>query len=79
MYFFLSKLSFVHLCYSSVIVPEMLTNFLSENKPIPYYGCALQFYFFCAFLDTESFTLAAMAYDCYVAICNPSLCTVVMS
>ncbi|XP_003422670.2 olfactory receptor-like protein OLF1 [Loxodonta africana] len=79
MYFFLSNLSFVDLCYSSVIVPKMLVNFLSENKSISYYGCALQFYFFCTFADTESFILAAMAYDRYVAICNPLLYTVVMS
>ncbi|XP_011947778.1 PREDICTED: olfactory receptor 5I1 [Cercocebus atys] len=79
MYFFLSNLSFVDLCYSSVIVPKMLVNFLSENKSISYYGCALQFYFFCTLADTESFILAAMAYDHYVAICNPLLYTVVMS
>ncbi|XP_068947098.1 olfactory receptor 5I1 [Petaurus breviceps papuanus] len=79
MYFFLSNLSFVDLCYSSVIVPKMLLNFLSENKSISFYGCALQFYFFCTFADTESFILAAMAYDRYVAICNPLLYTVVMS
>ncbi|XP_016279119.1 olfactory receptor 5I1 [Monodelphis domestica] len=79
MYFFLSNLSFVDLCYSSVIVPKMLVNFLSENKSISYYGCALQFYFFCTFADTESFILAAMAYDRYVAICNPLLYTIVMS
>ncbi|KAM6159729.1 olfactory receptor 5I1 [Erethizon dorsatum] len=79
MYLFLSNLSFVDLCYSSVIVPKMLVNFLSENKSISYYGCALQFYFFCTFADTESFILAAMAYDRYVAICNPLLYTVVVS
>lgn len=43
MYFFLSNLSFVDLCYSSAIVPKMLVNFLSENKSISYYGCALSF------------------------------------
>ncbi|XP_068947099.1 olfactory receptor-like protein OLF1 [Petaurus breviceps papuanus] len=79
MYFFLSNLSFVDLCYSSVIIPKMLVNFLSENKSISFYGCALQFYFLCTFADTESFILAAMAYDRYVAICNPLLHTVVMS
>ncbi|XP_003354440.2 LOW QUALITY PROTEIN: olfactory receptor 5I1 [Sus scrofa] len=77
--FFLSNLSFVDLCYSSVIVPKMLVNFLSENKSISYHGCALQFYIFYMFADTESFILATMAYDRYVAICNPLLYTVVMS
>ncbi|XP_049747551.1 olfactory receptor-like protein OLF1 [Elephas maximus indicus] len=79
MYFFLSNLSFVDLCYSSAIVPKTLANFLSENKSISYYGCALQFYFSCTFADTESFILVAMAYDPYVTICNPLLYTVVMS
>ncbi|XP_065259452.1 olfactory receptor 5I1-like [Emys orbicularis] len=78
MYFFLSNLSFVDLCYSSVIVPKMLANFLLESKAISYTGCGLQFYFFCTFADTESFILA-IAYDRYVAICNPLLYTVVMS
>ena len=79
MYFFLSNLSFVDLCYSSVIVTKMLVNLLSQNKSISYHSCALQFYFFCTFADTESFILAAMAYDHYVAICNPLLYTAVMS
>ena len=78
-YFFLSNLSFVDLCYSSVIVANMLVNLLSQNKSISYHSCALQFYFFCTFADTESFILAAMAYDRYVAICNPLLYTAVMS
>ncbi|KAB0357370.1 hypothetical protein FD754_001526 [Muntiacus muntjak] len=79
MYFFLSNLSFVDLCYSSVFVPKMLVNFLSQNKSISHHGCVLQFYFFCTFTDTESFILVAMAYDGYVAICNPLLYMAVMS
>jgi len=78
-YFFLSNLSFVDLCYSSVIVNNMLVNLLSQNKSISYHSCALQFYFFCTFADTKSFILAAMAYDHYVAICNPLLYTAMMS
>ncbi|XP_053223935.1 olfactory receptor 5I1-like [Podarcis raffonei] len=79
MYFFLSNLSLVDLCYCSVIVPKMLVNFLVTKKGISYAGCGLQFYFFCTFADTESFILATMAYDRYVAICNPLLYTVIMS
>ena len=48
-YFFLSNLSFVDLCYSSVIVTNILVNLLSQNKSISYHSCALQFYFFCTF------------------------------
>ena len=79
MHFFLSNLYFVDICYSSTIVPQMFVNFLSQNKSISYHGCALQFYFACTFADTESFILAAMTYDLYVAICNPLLYTTVMS
>ena len=79
MCFFLSNLSFVDLCYSSVFVPKMLVNFLSQNKSICYHGCALQVYFFCTLADTESFILAAMAYDLYVATYNPLLYMAVMS
>ncbi|XP_048341920.1 olfactory receptor 5I1-like [Sphaerodactylus townsendi] len=79
MYFFLCNLSLVDLCYSSVIVPQMLVNFLSEKKVISYVGCGLQFHFFCAFADTESYILASMAYDRYVAICNPLLYSAMMS
>ncbi|XP_029771374.1 olfactory receptor 5I1-like, partial [Suricata suricatta] len=48
-------------------------------KTISYKGCAAQLYFFCSLVDTESFLLAAMAYDRYIAICNPLLYSVIMS
>lgn len=79
MYFFLSNLSFSDLCYSTVIVPQTLINFLSENKVISFIGCAAQFYFYAVFATVECLLLAAMAYDRYVAICNPLLYPVVMS
>ncbi|XP_062972960.1 olfactory receptor 5AP2-like [Elgaria multicarinata webbii] len=79
MYFFLSNLSFSDLCYSSVIVPQTLVNFLAEKKAISFIGCASQFYFYAVFASVECLLLAAMAYDRYVAICNPLLYPVVMS
>uniref|UniRef100_A0A8D0HJ66 Olfactory receptor n=1 Tax=Sphenodon punctatus TaxID=8508 RepID=A0A8D0HJ66_SPHPU len=79
MYFFLSNLSFLDVCYSSVIVPKTLTNFSAERKSISFTGCAAQMYFFVALGTTECFLLAAMAYDRYVAICNPLLYLVIMS
>ncbi|KAM4845647.1 olfactory receptor 5I1-like [Thomomys bottae] len=79
MYFFLCMLSFIDACYSSVIAPKLLVNLIAEKKSISYNGCAAQLYFFCSFVDTESFLLAAMAYDRYIAICNPLLYTVIMS
>lgn len=79
MYYFLSNLSFVDLCYSSVITPKMLVNFVSEENIIPYAGCMVQLYFFLLFLIAESYTLMVMAYDRYVAICRPLLYNIIMS
>ncbi|NP_001376128.1 olfactory receptor family 9 subfamily M member 1 [Canis lupus familiaris] len=79
MYFFLCILSFVDVCYSSVIAPKLLVDLISKEKTISYKGCAAQLYFFCSLVDTESFLLAAMAYDRYIAICNPLLYMVIMS
>ena len=71
MYFFLKNLSFLDLCYSSVIAPKALANFLSSSKIITFAGCATQFFFFCMMGTTEAFLLAVMAYDRFVAICSP--------
>uniref|UniRef100_A0A8C4PBB7 G-protein coupled receptors family 1 profile domain-containing protein n=1 Tax=Dromaius novaehollandiae TaxID=8790 RepID=A0A8C4PBB7_DRONO len=79
MYFFLSHLSLVDICYSSSIVPKMLVNFWSETKAISFSRCAAQMSLFLSFVVTESFLLAVMAYDHYVAICNPLLYRLVMS
>ncbi|XP_054555144.1 olfactory receptor-like protein OLF2 [Talpa occidentalis] len=79
MYYFLSNLSFCDICYSSSVSPKMLADFLSEQKRIPYNFCAMQMYFWGTFADVECLMLAVMAYDRYVAICNPLLYTVAMS
>ncbi|XP_037695429.1 olfactory receptor-like protein OLF2 [Choloepus didactylus] len=78
MYYFLSNLSFCDICYSSTVSPKMLADFLSKQKKIPYNLCAIQMYFFGAFADVECLMLAVMAYDRYVAICNPLLYTTAM-
>ncbi|XP_030341240.1 olfactory receptor 5F1-like [Strigops habroptila] len=79
MYFFLGHLSFLDLCCSSVVTPKMLLNFLSERKTISFAGCFLQLYFYAAFVITECYLLAVMAYDRYVAICNPLRYPILMS
>ncbi|KAF0877431.1 OR5L1 protein, partial [Crocuta crocuta] len=79
MYFFLSHLSLVDFCYSTIIVPKVLSNILSKDKAISFLGCMVQFYLFCTYAITEVFLLAVMAYDRFVAICNPLLYTVTMS
>uniref|UniRef100_A0A663LYT9 Olfactory receptor n=1 Tax=Athene cunicularia TaxID=194338 RepID=A0A663LYT9_ATHCN len=73
MYFFLCNLSVVDLCYSSVFSPKLLVGFLVEKKNISYSACFVQHFFFLVFVTTEVLLLAVMAYDRYVAICNPLL------
>ncbi|XP_043297060.1 olfactory receptor 9K2-like [Cervus canadensis] len=79
MYFFLGNLSFVDLFYSSVIAPKAMINFWSESKSISFAGCVAQLFLFALFIVTEGFLLAVMAYDRFIAICNPLLYTVQMS
>ncbi|XP_078502812.1 olfactory receptor 5AR1-like [Lissotriton helveticus] len=78
MYFFLSHLSFTDLCYSTVITPNMLANFLRQKKSISVMGCAAQMYFFASLATIENLLLAVMAYDRYVAICHPLLYSTIM-
>ncbi|KAL1782614.1 olfactory receptor 145-like, partial [Sigmodon hispidus] len=79
MYFFLFNLSCIDLCYSSVITPKMLMNFIQKKNVISYMGCMTQLYFFCFFVISECYVLTSMAYDRYVAICNPLLYNVALS
>uniref|UniRef100_A0A286XWY4 Olfactory receptor n=1 Tax=Cavia porcellus TaxID=10141 RepID=A0A286XWY4_CAVPO len=79
MYYFLSNLSLVDLCYSSVTTPKMLVNFVSQKNAISYVGCMSQLYFFLVFVIAECYMLTVMAYDRYVAICHPLLYNIIMS
>uniref|UniRef100_A0A4X2KAD4 G-protein coupled receptors family 1 profile domain-containing protein n=1 Tax=Vombatus ursinus TaxID=29139 RepID=A0A4X2KAD4_VOMUR len=79
MYFFLSNLSFTDVCYSSTIAPKMLVDLMSKRKTISFAGCFLQMYVFIALATTECILFGLMAYDRYVAICNPLLYSVTMS
>ncbi|XP_040586047.1 olfactory receptor 8B3-like [Mesocricetus auratus] len=79
MYFFLFNLSFIDLCYSSVFTPKMLMNFIIRKNIISYMECMTQIYFFSFFVISECYVLTSMAYDRYMAICNPLLYNVVMS
>ncbi|XP_047373260.1 olfactory receptor 147-like [Sciurus carolinensis] len=78
MYYFLFNLSFIDLCYSSVIIPRMLMSFIKQNI-ISYAECMTQLFFFCFFVIDECCILTSMAYDRYVAICKPLLYRVTMS
>ncbi|XP_049718116.1 olfactory receptor 8K3-like [Elephas maximus indicus] len=78
MYFFLRHLVITDLGYSTAVGPKMLVNFVMDANTISYYFCATQLAFFIVFITSELFILSAMSYDCYVAICNPLLYTVIM-
>uniref|UniRef100_A0A8C8ZC24 Olfactory receptor n=1 Tax=Prolemur simus TaxID=1328070 RepID=A0A8C8ZC24_PROSS len=71
MYFFLTHLACVDIFYTTNVSPQMLVNFLSEKKTISYTGCLAQCFVFVTLLLTEYYMLGAMAYDRYMAICNP--------
>ncbi|XP_004475195.1 olfactory receptor 8H1-like [Dasypus novemcinctus] len=79
MYFFLSHLSFLDLSYSTIITPKTLENLLTSNKNISFIGCFTQMSFFHFLGVAELYLLSSMAYDRYVAICNPLHYPVVMS
>ncbi|NXD87953.1 OR5V1 protein, partial [Halcyon senegalensis] len=71
MYFFLSHLSCLDICYSSVTVPKILANALRLQATISYGGCLAQMFFLMWCAGAECVLLAVMAYDRYAAICQP--------
>ncbi|XP_043827465.1 olfactory receptor 508-like [Dromiciops gliroides] len=79
MYLFLSHLAFVDVGYSTSVTPNLLVNFMVEKNIITYPGCVTQLCSLVTFGATESFLLTFMAYDRYMAICNPLLYSVKMS
>ncbi|XP_072494600.1 olfactory receptor 5V1-like [Notamacropus eugenii] len=79
MYYFLSNLSFLDICYTSTTVPIILVNFFQEKKTITYEGCVSQLFFLVTFARSECVLLAAMAYDRFIAICHPLRYPVLMS
>lgn len=78
MYFFLTNLSFLDICYTSTNVPQMLSNVMGK-KTIPFSSCATQMYFSLSFGMIECVLLGVMAYDRYVAICHPLHYTIIMN
>lgn len=79
MYFFLSFLSFIDICYSSSISPRMLSDFLKAEKTISFTACATQYFVLAWMGASECCLLAAMAYDRYVAIGNPLQYSAIMA
>ncbi|MBZ3884125.1 Olfactory receptor 7A10 [Sciurus carolinensis] len=78
MYFFLSNLSFVDICFTSTTVPKMLVNIQTQSKAIAYAGCITQIHFFVLLIELDILLLTVMAYDRYVAICHPLHYMVIM-
>ncbi|XP_029435903.1 olfactory receptor 1019-like [Rhinatrema bivittatum] len=79
MYFFLTNLSSLDICYTTATIPKMLTLFLAKRKTVSVPECMAQLYFFMSFTSTEFFLLTAMAYDRYAAICDPLHYSLVMN
>ncbi|XP_018417847.1 PREDICTED: olfactory receptor 6N2-like [Nanorana parkeri] len=79
MYFFVSILSFLEIWYTAVTIPKMLINLLSPRKSISFNSCLLQTYFFHSLGASECYLLTTMAYDRYLAICQPLHYTSIMT
>ncbi|XP_058381991.1 olfactory receptor 7D2 [Diceros bicornis minor] len=79
MYFFLSNLSLVDICFSTTIVPKMLVSIHTENKAISYMDCLTQVYLTMFFPILDTLLLTVMAYDQFVAICHPLHYTIIMN
>ncbi|XP_069802661.1 olfactory receptor 5V1-like [Dendropsophus ebraccatus] len=79
MYFFLSCLSLLDICYSTVTLPAILICAITGNRRISFHRCFTQLYFFVSFGGSECLLLATMAYDRYVAICNPLRYPIIMN
>ncbi|XP_014695521.3 olfactory receptor 13C4 [Equus asinus] len=79
MYFFLGNLSFLDICYTSSSVPSTLVSLISKKRNISFSGCAVQMFFGFAMGSTECFLLGMMAFDRFVAICNPLRYPIIMS
>ncbi|XP_005071941.1 olfactory receptor 10 [Mesocricetus auratus] len=78
MYFFLSHLSFLDLCYTTSTVPQLLINLQGYDRTISYGGCVTQMFVFLALGSTESVLLVVMAFDRYAAVCRPLHYTTIM-
>ncbi|XP_027623609.1 olfactory receptor 7A10-like [Tupaia chinensis] len=80
MYFFLSILSFIDICYNSMSKPKMLVNIQTQSKVITYAGCITQMFFTVFFSGLDDFLLIVMAYDWFfVAICHPLYYVVIIN
>ncbi|XP_028902666.1 olfactory receptor 52K1-like [Ornithorhynchus anatinus] len=71
MYFFLCMLAITDLIGSTTVLPKTLSIFWCDDKEIHIDACLLQMFFIHSLSVMESTILVAMAFDRYVAICDP--------
>ncbi|XP_069495708.1 olfactory receptor 52E8-like [Ambystoma mexicanum] len=71
MYLLISLLSFSDMVLSSSILPKMLAIFWLNDVEISFAACFFQMFLMHVFAGVESGILTAMAFDRYVAVCNP--------
>ncbi|XP_016048288.1 olfactory receptor 2W3-like [Erinaceus europaeus] len=79
MYFFLTHLSFLDLCFTTSSIPQLLYNLHGPDKTISYTGCAIQLFLFLGLGGVECLLLSVMAYDRFVAVCKPLHYMVIMN
>ncbi|CAM5072741.1 unnamed protein product [Natator depressus] len=71
MYYFLCMLAISDLVLSTSILPKTLSIFWFNSREIDFNACLTQMYFIHCFSTMASGILVAMAFDRYVAICDP--------
>ncbi|XP_006266388.1 olfactory receptor 1361 [Alligator mississippiensis] len=71
MYFLLSHLAVVDVSFASITIPQALVHSLTQNQAISYSRCMAQVFLFLCTGNMEGYLLAIMAFDRYMAICNP--------
>ncbi|XP_038412294.1 olfactory receptor 2G6 [Canis lupus familiaris] len=78
MYFFLSNLSCVDICFTTSVAPQLLVTMNKKEKNMSYGGCVAQLYVAMGLGSSECILLAVMAYDRYAAVCRPLQYTTIM-
>ncbi|XP_074083832.1 olfactory receptor 9Q1-like [Macrotis lagotis] len=79
MYFLLGHLAFLDFCFSSTVLPQLLLTLTAGRAVLSYEQCATQFFMFTFFGTSDCYLLAIMAYDRYVAVCQPLLYVTIMT
>ncbi|XP_062045998.1 olfactory receptor 2T11 [Lepus europaeus] len=79
MYFLLSQLSVMDTLFICTTVPKLLVDMVSEEKTISFVACGIQIFLYVTMIGSEFFLLGLMAYDRYVAVCNPLRYSVLMN